>query len=79
MSEFFATMLALTIIIGVVWGVFALLAFSVSLVSLMGVPQGLLYFLAGICFAGLYKKIGRCFADFCDMVWGKISSMIRFR
>jgi hypothetical protein len=49
------------------------------LVSSMGVPQGLLYFLAGICFAGLYKKIGRCFADFCDMVWGKISSMIRFR
>ena len=79
MKGFFATMLSLALIVGAVWGVFALLALGASFIHSMGVPSGPLYFLAGICFAASYKKLGRAFADFCDMVWEKISSMTIFR
>jgi hypothetical protein len=76
MREFFATILALVIIVGTVWGVFTLLALGVLKVSSLGVHPGLLYFLAGVCFAATYKKTGRWFANYCDTVWEKISSFM---
>ena len=76
MREFFATILALVIIVGTVWGAFAVLAWGVSFASSLGLPRGLLYFLAGICFAATYKKTGRWFANYCDAVWEKISSFL---
>jgi len=76
MREFFATILALAIIVGTVWAAFALLAWGVSIVSSFGIPPGVLYFLAGICFATTYKKTGRWFANYCDTVWEKISSFL---
>jgi hypothetical protein len=74
--DFFATILALVIIVCTIWGVIALLAAGVSVVSSLGIPQGLLYFCAGICFAVSYKNIGHWFADYCDTVWNKVSSWI---
>ncbi|HIE83826.1 MAG TPA: hypothetical protein EYQ00_08290 [Dehalococcoidia bacterium] len=79
MRDFFATMLALVIIVGTVWGVLALLSAAVNAVSFLGVPKGLLYFSAGLCFAVSYRNIGRWFADYCDTVWSKISAWIMFR
>ena len=76
MRDFFATVLALAIIVATVWGALALLVLGVNAVSSLGVPRGLLYFSAGICFAASYKGIGRWFADYCDAVWSKISGWV---
>jgi hypothetical protein len=79
MRDFLATALALAIIIATVWGALALLIVGVNAASTLGVPRGLLYFSAGICFAASYKSVGRWFADYCGAVWSKISSWVVWR
>ncbi len=76
MREFFATVLSLAIIVCTVWGIFGLLVFGVDLLSSIGIPRGLLYFVAGICFAASYTRIGRWFANFCDGVWERMQRWI---
>ena len=78
MRDFFATMLALVIIVCTVWGILALLGVAVNAVSFLGVPKELLYFSAGLCFAASYRNIGRWFANYCDMIWNKISGSMFF-
>ena len=79
MRDFLATVIALAIIIATVWGALALLVLGVNAASGLGIPRGLLYFSAGICFAVSYKSVGRWFADYCDTVWSKISSWVIWR
>ena len=79
MKDFLATILALLIIMGTVWGSIFLFISGVNFLSSMGIPQGLLYFSAGIVFAFTYKKIGRWFANYCDTVWETLCNWIVWR
>ena len=76
MREFFATIFALVVIIGTLWAIFAILGLAVSFVSSWGLSPGLLYFLAGCAFGMGYRNIGKWFANYCDLVWSKISDWL---
>jgi uncharacterized membrane protein YedE/YeeE len=76
MREFFATILALIVIIGTLWIIFAILGLGVSVVSSWGVSPGLLYFLAGCAFGMGYRHVGIWLANYCDSVWEKISDWL---
>ncbi len=79
MRDFLATALSLAIILGTVWGIIITFIFSIDLISSIGIPQGILYFVSGITFAATYKRIGRAFSDYCDAVWGKIHNWVVWR
>jgi len=72
MRDGFATMLALAIIFGTVWGIIALFVMVVNFLTTAGIPSGLLYFSAGIIFASMYKRVGEWFIDYCNIVWEKL-------
>ncbi len=76
MRELVATIISLVVVVGTVWGVFATMVFAVQEFSSFGVPSGLLYFSAGVCFGALYKNLGEFFGGFCITVWEKISRMV---
>jgi|TARA_B110000196_G_C21060848_1_gene622322 hypothetical protein len=79
MKDFFATMLALAIIFGTVWGIIVLFAMSVNFLVSIGIPSGMLYFSTGIIFAGMYKRIGKWFGNYCNTVWEKLYQWIVWR
>ena len=79
MRDFLATIIALIIIFATIWGLVAALVMSVNFLSSIGIPSGMLYFSGGIAFSCIYKKMGRWFANYCDVVWQKIQEWVVWR
>ena len=79
MRDFLATILAIVTIFGTVWGVVALFVMAINFLVSAGIPSGALYFSAGIIFAGMYKRAGKWFTDYCNTVWEKLYEWIAWR
>ena len=76
MREFLATLLALAIILGTMWAIFALLSLLGSFSESLGISKAWVYFLAGVT-TGIYRrKICKSLSVYCESVWTAISRVL---
>ena len=76
MREFLATLLALVIILGTMWAIFAFLSLSGSFSESLGISQVWIYFFAGITIGVYRRKICQSLRAYCDGVWTTISRVL---